>query len=376
MKYCKKCVQPDSRPNVYFNDEGICGACLYQEDVENKIDWNQRQEELKNIAEKAKQKAKEMNSNYDCAVGVSGGKDSTLQALYARDTLGLRTLLVNCEPEGLSEIGRKNIENIKQLGFDTISIRPNPKTMKGLIKRDFYKYINPVKVTEFPIWASTYRMAHLHKIPLIIQGENDCLTLGVRNDQGMGGDAMLVSEQDTLASGWKEYLEEGVEEKDLYYYYFEGKQMKQDGIEAIWLQYYLKEWSQSKNAAFAMTHGLVARPHYFDPHSIGTYAGYYALDGDLNQVNQMIKYIKFGFGQCTDHACYDIRDGRLSRKEAIELVKRYDGQCDIRYVKQFCDYIEISLDEFWKVVDSARGPMWKKDNKGEWQLDDPIWKQQ
>jgi N-acetyl sugar amidotransferase len=377
MRYCKKCIQPDTRPNIYFNEEGVCGACLYQEEIEGKINWAEREKEIQKIAQWAKEKAKENNCNYDCAIGVSGGKDSTFQALYARDKLNLHPLLVNSEPEGISEIGRKNIENLKNLGFDVVSIRPNPVVMKQLIKRDFYKYVNPVKITEFSLWASTYRMAHVYKIPLIIQGENDCLTLGVRNKQGIGDDALLITEQDTLASGWQDYLgEDGIDERDLFFFHFDSEQMRKDGIRAIWLQYYVKEWSPSHNAEFSIAQGLTIRPEYSNPKDRGTYCNYFQLDAEhLVTVNQMIKYIKFGFGECTDHACYDIRDKKITREEAIELVKRYDGQCSIVYIKKFCDYIGITIEEFWRVVDSVRGPMWEKDSEGKWRLKDPIWEQ-
>ncbi len=96
----------------------------------------------------------------------------------------------------------------------------------------------------------------------------------------------------------------------------------------------------------------------------------------LLQIHQMLKYVKFGFGQCADHASFDIRDGLLTRDKAIELVKRYDGQCGARFIKEFCDYIEISIDEFWRVADSFRGPMWEKNSKDEWVLKDSIWEQQ
>ena len=73
MRICKRCIQPDTRPGIYFNDEGICGACLYHEDVEKNIDWKQREKKLKEIAKWAKEKIRESDSNYDCVIGVSGG---------------------------------------------------------------------------------------------------------------------------------------------------------------------------------------------------------------------------------------------------------------------------------------------------------------
>jgi len=364
MRVCNRCIQPDTRPGIYFNNQGICGACLWEEE-KKEINWEAREKELEEIAEWAKNTAK---SNYDCVIGVSGGKDSTKQALTARDRLGLRCLLVNCEPEGITEIGSHNIENLKKLGFDVINLRPNPKVMKILIKRDFYKYLNPVKITEFPLYASAYIIAEKFDIPLIIQGENPGLTLGTSlTGVGTDSNAMKADELQTLSSGWKEYVEiEGVEEKDLYLFHYDRKKLEEKGCKAIWLNYFLKEWSNYKNAIFSKEHGLEWRPEDFDRESVGTYLPYFQLDGDLTQVNQLLKCIKFGFGQCMDHACYDLREGRITREEAIKLVKKYDGKCSEVYIEKFCNYIDISQNEFWSVTEKFRGPMWERDKKRNW----------
>ncbi len=374
MKYCKRCVQPDTRPGIYFNEEGVCGACLYEEESDRQIDWVKREKELHDIAEWAKKTTK---APYDCAVGISGGKDSTFQALYARDRLGLRVLLVNSEPEGITAIGSKNIENIINLGFDTIKLRPNPKIMKKVVKRDFYKFLNPVKVTEYSLWASTYIAAERFGIPLIIQGENAGLTLGVRNTGvGTNDNALNANKLNTLSEDWKKYVGDGISEKDLFLFHYDREGLESKGIRGVWLQYYAKEWSQYNNVRFSMANGLKVRPADHDPKDIGTYGNFYQLDSDLVQVNQMLKYIKFGFGQCTDHACYDIRSGRITRDEAIALVKAFDGKCSAKYVKAFCDYIGISVKEFWRVADGFRGDMWERVGKERWKLKSPIWEQE
>ena len=364
MKICKKCIQPDTRPGIYFNEEGVCGACLWEE-KKKAIDWNSRFDELIQIANWAKENS---SGNYDCVIGVSGGKDSTVQALTARDRLGLKVLLVNSEPEGITEIGKANIENLKNLGFDVISLRPNPKIMKKLVKSDFYKNLNPVKITEFSLWASTYIIAEKFQISLIIQGENPGLTLGA-SLTGVGTDdnALKADELNTLASGWEGYLEvEGITKQDLFFFHYDRKKLESMKVKGIWLQYYLKEWSFRGNAEFAIRNGMQCRPDNFDWTSIGTYMPFAQLDSDLVQVNQMLKYIKFGFGQCIDNACYDLRDGIINRKEALELVKKYDGKCAEQYIKKFCNYIEISINEFWKVANSFRGSMWTKDENDNW----------
>ena len=344
MNYCNKCVQPDTRPSIHFTG-GICDACLHSE-LKPSIYWRQREAGLDAIVQTVK--CFGTKTPYQFVCGVSGGKDSTYTALYARDKLGLRTLLVNSEPEGITEIGKKNIENLKNLGFDCVSLRPNPLVMKELVRRDFYKHLNPVKVTEFSLWSSAYIIAQLFDIYLIIQGENPALTLGV-DCLPSNYDALWADSQDTLKSGWRDYAEY-VHPNDLFMFHYDAVRLRQQHIKAIWLQYYDKDWSPRRNADFAIKNGMMVRED-FNPEDIGTYVDFAQLDNDITPLNQMLKYYKLGFGQCTDYACYDIRDGLITRDEGIELVEKYDGKCHPKYIKKFCDYIDITESEFWRVVD-------------------------
>ena len=363
MKICKKCIQPDTRPGIWFNEDGVCGACVWEEQRQV-MDWTPREKELQDIANWAKKTSK---SDYDCVIGISGGKDSTKQALTARDKMGLRCLLVNGEPDGITNVGRHNVENLKNLGFDVMSLRPNPKILRKLMKYDFYKYLNPIKATEYALWSSAYIVADNFNIPLIIEGENVGLTLGVsKTAVGTGPDAITALDNDTISVPWKSYTEvEGVEVEDLFMYHADINKIKQKGIRGIYLQYFLKEWSFTANAEFSIKNGLKTRDKNTKFEDIGTYALFAQLDTDLNPPNQLLKYIKLGFGQCMDHACYDLRENRITREEAIELVRKYDGKCAQKYIEILCGVIGISIDEFWNVAEKFRGPMWQKENK-EW----------
>ena len=357
MNYCSRCCQPDTRPGVRFIN-GVCGACLY-EDSKKYIDWDKRQQELHDIVDIAKyQKA-----DYDCVLGVSGGKDSTYAAIYARDKLGLRCLLVNSEPEGITEIGKYNIENLINLGFDVIKVRPNPVVMKQLIKRDFYKFLNPVKITEYSLWSSAYIIADKFDIPLIIQGENPALTLGTTSDLPSDDNALNADNQNTLKDGWIQYTDK-VKEKALYLFHYDKKALSKK-TKAIWLQYYDKYWSPNRNAELARICGLKWRED-FKPEDIGTYVPWAQLDSDLVPVNQMFKYLKFGFGQCTDYCCYDIREGRLTREDSWNVLERYDGKCADRYIEKFCDYIGITVEDMWSVVDEFVNKELFKKVDGKW----------
>ena len=369
MRICKECIQPDTRPGIYFNSDGVCGACLWEHE-KNDINWTERESELLDIVSCAKSKK---TSSYDCAIGVSGGKDSTFQALVARDRFQLNCLLVNYQPENITSIGERNIENLKNLGFDVITIRPNPKIIKKLIHHDFFNDLNPVKPTEFSLFSSTYIIAEKFNIPLIIQGENPGLILGTRlTGVGTDSNALKANELQTLSSGWEIYSKiEGVNKNDLFLFHYDREKLERMGVIGVWLNYFIKEYSQKYNAEFSIKHGLVGREENFDPNSIGSYNRYFALDSDFAQVNQFLKFVKFGFGQCMDQACYDIRYGEITRKEAVDLVFRYDGKCSKNYIEKFCDYIDISIETFWETVEKFRGDMWNKNEEGK--LQNNVW---
>ncbi len=366
MRYCKRCLQPDTRPNVVFDDEQICFACRYEESKAT-IDWDERHAELVAIAEEAKEEAKKRGNTYDCVIGVSGGKDSTFQAMYARDELGLNPLLINCAPDEITEIGRKNIDNLNNLGFDIISIRLNPIVAKKLARKSFFERGNIVAASEYCLWASTYIMSVKFNIPLIIQGENAALTLGAAKNQEATGNAFSVTKLDTLSQQKVEDfidLSQNITEKDLFFYKIpEVSEMVNMGTKAIFLQYYVREWSQVTNADFAVARGLTGRSD--DLHELGRYRRYTALDSDLQIPNQMMKYLKFGFGYATDEICYDIREGRFSREAGKWYVDEYDGLCGQKYIDMACKYLSITEEEFWEVVDRYvnRDLFEKKDGK-------------
>ncbi|MDR2766223.1 MAG: N-acetyl sugar amidotransferase [Holosporaceae bacterium] len=351
MKYCKKCLQPDTRPNIFFNDEGVCGACIYEQQKNTTIDWESRKKELESIVKEAKERAVSSNSPYDCVIGVSGGKDSHFQALYAKEKLGLRVLLGNGAPDGITAVGQHNIDNLCSQGFDLISLKPNPVIAKKLAKKAFFDTGNIVAPSEYALWSSAYIIADKFNIPLIIQGENAALTLGISKNSDTSGNALGVLNINTLSGCRADDLcEDGLGKKDLYMYDFPLSNVKEKNIVAIWLQYYAKEWSQIGNADFAVARGLLGRMSE-NLHDIGRYRRFSALDSDLCIPNQMIKYYKFGFGYATDEVCYDIREGRISREDAVWLVQEYDGKCGERYVDLVCDYLGITKVEFRNTLD-------------------------
>jgi len=344
VKYCLKCWNPETRPNVYFNEEGICGACLWEEEKKT-IDWDKRKTQLLAIANVAKGKARKRGT-YDCAIGISGGKDSTFQAMYARDVLGLNPLLVSVVPDEITEIGLHNFNNLISKGFDCIRIHVNPKILAYLMRDDFYKYLHFRKATEYPLWASVYTVAKEKNIPLIIQGENAALTQGVSKGMNTDWDASTVYKTSTIsgATAYEHYS--SIDKKYLRLYQFPD--LSNWNGKAIWLNYYVKEWSPRHNAEFSKKHGLRFRED--NPEYYGSTHPWTCLDSYYHSVSQMQKYYKHGFGYTTDCVSYDIREGLMTREEGFELIKKYDGLCDIELIQRFCNFIGITEKEHWDTV--------------------------
>lgn len=371
MRYCTRCVQPDTRPGIYFSPEGVCGACLW-EDEKSAIDWTAREDELQNICEQAKLRQK---NAYNCVIGVSGGKDSTFQAIYARDTLKLRPLLVSSEPAFNTPLGKKNLENLKQQGFDCISLRVNPNIMKELVRRDFFEILNLSRPSEYPLYASACIIADRFDIPLIIQGENAGQTLGASKDTGTGGNAFNQFKLNTVKSDpLSIYVKDGITANDLFMFLPNLERLMDKSVQSVFLSHYVKEWSQPHNARFSINRGLSIMPPNMDPYEQGMYRRFLGLDYYFRPINQMFKFIKLGFGMTTDLACYDLRDGLISQDEAVFLVRELDGKCGEQIIADFCRYLEITPKQFWDHANKFRGRMWKQENK-EWTLEDPIWQQ-
>ena len=328
MQYCKRCVMPDTKPDLVLDDEGICNACRsYEKRVE--VDWDARKIELEKVVEKYRSKD---GSSWDCIVPVSGGKDSTYQVVRMLQ-LGMNPLCVTATTCHLSEVGRKNIENIKQLGVDYVEFSPNPLVRRKL-NRIGLTQVGDISWPEHcGIFTIPVRAAVQYNVPLIVWGENS---------QNEYGGPATAAENNVLTRRW---LEEfggllGLRVTDLI-----GV-----GVTGIFLGYYLP-WDGYANALIAQAHGFTTLTNTVE----GSLVSYENLDNYQTGIHDYFKYLKFGFGRATDLACLHVRRGRITRQDAVEMVRMHDGKFPWTYlgksIEEILAPLNMSVDEFIKVCD-------------------------
>lgn len=350
MVYCKVCLTPNTRPNGRFNSDGVCVPCEFATQS-RRTNYKARYAELRRIVEKKVGTA--VKKRWQCIVGVSGGKDSTRQALWVREKLGLNPLLVSVAypPRQITRVGVDNLSNLINLGFDTLVVGPAPRLSRALVREAFFRFCNWAKATEMCLFAGVPQIAIEKGIKLILWGENPALQVG---DMGMMGDSIWDGQNlvnlNTLAGGDLSWFLEVARTRDrLAPYRFPTRiEMRKAGVSTIFLGPAWEDWSAETNSSVAMSHGLSVRID--DPKNTGDLLYTSMVDEDWMIVNQMLKFYKLGFSRATEQANVLIRTGQITRSQGVKMVEEYDEACGDHYIESFCRYIGCSCDEFWRIV--------------------------
>ncbi len=341
---------PETKPDLFFDAEGICSACRFFE-RRAEVDWDERKQELRRILERYRSAG---GTNYDCLIPVSGGKDSHFQTLIMLE-LGMNPLCVTSTTDRLSGIGRRNIENLKSLGVDYVEVTTNP-IVRRKINRLALSQIGDISWPEHvTIFTIPVRVAVRFGIPLIIWGENS------QNEYGGPAGA---ARGNTLTRRWLEEFggllglrvsdligQDGIQPKHLLQYtYPSDEDLERAGVTGLFLGYYVP-WDGYHNALMAQAHGFET---YHRPVE-GSLVNYENLDNCQTGIHDYFKFLKYGFGRATDLACLHVRRGRLSREEAIKLVKMHDGKFPWVYLgcplADILKDIDMTVDEFIKICD-------------------------
>lgn len=368
MKYCTKCVMPDTRPGITFDENGVCCACQAYE-KKKKTDWDSRFKELEALCDKYRG----MNGDdYDCMIAVSGGKDSHFQVNLMKNVMKMNPLLVSVDDNfPMTEAGAHNIRNIsEEFGCDLICLKPNLKVQKTLMRYMFEKCGKPTWYFDRLIYSFPLQMAVKFNTPLLVYGENISYEYG-------GVDAEeTYSARDQINNGVADEIDydelcslDGIEMKD-FAFVKAPSQEQLDKLDPMYVSYFVP-WNSYSNYQFAKKHGFHDLKGEWD--RAQTIESFDQLDSAAYLVHPWMKYPKFGHSSATDYASRFIRYGMLTREEAIRLVKEHDGNLDSKCVREFCEFLGYSETEFWDIVEKFYNQdIFRKNEFGEWVLKEPL----
>ncbi len=370
MRYCKRCLYPENHPlNITFDNKGICSGCLVHEE-KDQLNWEERENILKEILEKYKNKSE---SNYDCIIPISGARDSYFIVHMIKNVYGMNPLLVTYNKHYNTELGIRNLAYLRTIfDCDLMTLTINPKTVKKITAVTLSKFGSMywhclAGQTVFPV-----QVAVRFKIPLIIWGAHQ------GNDQV--GMFSHLDEVEMTRKYRKEHDLMGFEAEDLIdpwsslhkedlrqFFYPHDKEIEKVGVRGIYLNNYVR-WDSKKQHE-----KMIQLYNYETFNQERTFDTYNDVDcWHYSDLHDYIKFLKWGYGKVTDHACREIRLKRLTREAGINLVKKYQKN-EPKTLEIFLDWIGITKEGFYYFINKHRDPkIWSKNEKVEWILKDSI----
>ena len=362
MRYCARCVTPDTRPNIRLDAEGVCNACRAHE-AKREIDWAVREAEFGRVVARARERSR----GHDCVIPVSGGKDSTWQVVTCLEH-GLNPLAVTWKTPVRTEIGARNLDNLVSLGVDHVDYQVNPRVERKFLLEALERFGTPAIPMHMALFSIPLTIAVRFAIPLVVWGENSAVEYGSPNGDLEGAaldEAWLASFGVTHGTTARDWVSAELTERELTPYFGPtGEELARAGVEAIFLGHFFS-WDPERSLEVARTHGFEPRPE-------GPRTGHYDyadIDDDFIAIHHWLKWYKFGLTRSFDNLSLEIRNGRVTRDEAIGLLQERGDETPLGDIARFSDYVGLSRERFFEIVERFRNhEIWSRKD-GVWTID-------
>lgn len=363
MRYCQACVLPDTRPNLVLDANGICNACR-SHGTRSHIDWDARRRAFHELSAQLIQRP----GGYDCLIPVSGGKDSTWQVVLCLEH-GLRPLAVTWRTPARTAIGQSNLENLISLGVDHIDYQISPKVESRFMLKALERFGSTAIPMHLALFNIPLKIAVRFQIPLVVWGENSAFEYGSTDEAHTGFRLDRAwyrtygVTHDTSAADW---VDADLAEKDLAGYFGpDPDELEAQGVRAVFLGWYFP-WDPETSLAVAKAHGFESNPG-------GARTGYYDyadIDDDFISIHHWLKWYKFGFTRLFDNLSLEIRNRRMTRAEAVRIIRESGDQTPHADIEKFCAFTGISKGRFFEICERFRNhDVWVQD-RGVWKIPD------
>lgn len=333
-----------TRPRVSFDDAGRCNACRWAEE-KKLIDWESRKSEL----EKLLGRHRRDDGTPDCIVPVSGGKDGSYVYHQLKTKWGMNPLAVTIKPALPLELGSVNLDSFVSKGPNHLLVSPSETAMKALNKTGFIEMGFPYYGWLISISVTVINLASQMGCSLVFYGEDGEVEYGGSTETQKDPifDLDYIKRVYFEAGHEKVLARSGLSNADLHFFRFLPELEKGRAKMDLTHWSYFEDWDPYRNY-------LVAKEHYglqeADSSNSGTFTNFAQNDQALYALHTYLMYLKFGFGRANQDACIEVRRGAMSRKQAVELVRLYDGEYPEQYEELYLEYYGMTKDEFDAVL--------------------------
>lgn len=361
---CKRCLYPITHPlGLVLDDEGICSGCRIHEE-KDRLDWAFRWQKLEELVRPYRSTTGKV---YDCVVPVTGANDSYYIVHLIKERLGLNPLLVTYNKYFNTPLGIWNLANLRiRFNCDILVQNVNPQSVRNITRttlRELGSIYWPCIAgqTVFPV-----QTAVRYGVPLIVWGAHQGLeqvgmfshehevemTRRYRKDHDLMG-----KEADDLLS-----IFDSLHEDDIWQYrYPDDTSLQSLGVRGIYLGNYVRWDPKAQHEQMMVSHA------YRTASFARTFDCYDHVDCyNFMGLHDLLKLYKHGYSKATDHACREIRHGRISREQGRVLARRYE-MAPVPYVDKFCEWLGVSRLGLQFIMDQHRSPLfWTQVAPGEW----------
>ena len=345
---CKKCLMTETEQTLVFDSNGVCNICRNATERDEEVDWDVRARELEEILDQYRGKYR-----YDAIVPFGGGKDSSWTAYNLVRRFGLRVLLVTFSQNFRRKVHMQNLDRVvRALGCDHITVKASEDlirlTMLESLKRkgDFCWFCHTGCITV------TFQTALAQQVPLIIWGEpssdyaggyygykeknpaderwfNRMINLSINADDMMG------------------FIDQDIDPREFDVFRMPDREaIEAAGIRSIHLGDYIR-WDAirqirilNKELGWEPTETENLHPRYYGE----------KIDCFLQGSRDYLRYIKRGYSRTNQRANLEIRQGDITREEALQM-EQYDAQRP-QSLDIVLNYLGINEAEFNEIAEN------------------------
>ncbi len=356
LRRCTRCVIPETHETIMFDDEGVCNVCRQHEHKQHVIDWAQRKRDLDVLIESYRGQY-----SHDCIVPFSGGKDSTFTLSYLITTYKLKPLVVQFDHGFLRpQTMENNIRTLKALGVEFLSFRPNWHVVRKLMTESLRRKGDFCWHCHTGIFAYPMQLAVKFNIPLIIWGEPSAeYTSYYAYDEPEEVDERRFNRFINLGITADDMLGmiDGIDPRDVEpFRYPPLHELRRLRVRSICLGSFIP-WDTKRHAEIIQRE-LGWRGNAVE--GVPAEYPYEKVECFVQGVRDYLRFLKRGYGRTAHLASLDIRNGRMTREDALALMGQFDGKRPAS-LDVFLKSIGMDEEEFLRIATSLAVAPWKPD---------------